>query len=289
MTQLSHKMSDNQSIKTPASNRSNELITLFATVIALQLSPLQAQTTESTRLLERWESPRSVLVKKDAVHTDTKPGANGTTWTVRSSVEASSPSATLQATKGYWQMVNLNWENLPVAEASRKLNEMTPEEKKKAIDMMDDTSAEVYEKYLDTTKIAVIKEWEKIDNWTQAVIKEWEKIDNWTQAVIKEWEKIDNWTQAVIENNNRKIETQKAAIKERDRLEAELIIEKKEWKRLEGELIKTYYAYVANIEAWASGERAVLEKMLKKEFTPTDLKERIESLLSRKDLRLALR
>ena len=104
-----------------------------------------------------------------------------------------------------------------------------------------------------------------------------------------DFKKYELWMDEQKKVTNQRIETkQTELIGTKDANEwkrTELIIEKKEGKRLETELIRTYYAYVTNIEAWASGERAVLSKILEKNFTPPDLKQRVESLLSRKDMK----
>jgi hypothetical protein len=52
----------------------------------------------------------------------------------------------------------------------------------------------------------------------------------------------------------------------------------------QAQLVQKYYQYVNNIERGASGENSVLEKIRSKDYTPEDLKRRVEAMLRRTDL-----
>ena len=172
-------------------------------------------------------------VKRGDTHTDMKPWMDGKkTWTVTSTVETSSPSVSLEGTKGYWQMVQLP--NGGGEKSFAEISMLSKEEKEKVINGMTDDDFKKYEK------------WEEEKENLMAM-----KKSEWKKAELIEIDKANEWKKA--------------------------------------ELIRTYYAYVTNIEAWAGGERAVLNKILEKDFTPQDLKQRVENLLRRKDMKLALR
>ncbi len=87
--------------------------------------------------------------------------------------------------KGFWQMVTFNGTQVSVAELAKKLEGMSPDEKKKAIDGMSDATADAYEKYLEDINTG--KQWmnnAKLKNQA-AVINEWKKIDAGTAALIE--------------------------------------------------------------------------------------------------------
>ena len=71
-------------------------------------------------------------------------------------------------------------------------------------------------------------------------------------------------------------------------LSARIEAQNREEKIIDAELIKRYYQYVENIEKGARGEKSVLLNIRAKDFTPDDLKLRIDRMLARKDLRIAM-
>ncbi len=68
--------------------------------------------------------------------------------------------------KGFWQMVMFQWKEVSVAEVAKMIEGMSPDEKKKAIDGMDDTTADLYEKYIDWKTASNSKMLEK-EKWVK--------------------------------------------------------------------------------------------------------------------------
>ncbi len=79
--------------------------------------------------------------------------------------------------KGFWQMVTFNGTQVSVAELAKKLEGMSPDEKKKAIDGMGRSDRIIFREF------------------------EW-------QLLVNEWKKIDAGTAAVINANNSKLNNQ---------------------------------------------------------------------------------
>lgn len=98
------------------------------------------------------------------------------------------------------------------------------------------------------------------------------------------------WKKSILEDRNKRIQEKEAniqAIKKRTQeIEASSQEINKRIQEIDAQLLQTYYQYVNNIEHGASGEKSVLNKILSKDFTPDDLRRRVEALLRRTDLPL---
>ncbi len=110
---------------------------------------------------------------------------------------SSSPSATLQATNGYWQTVEFNWEKISVAEVQAKIGAMSPEEQKKAINSMSEATGDIYEAYMDSIKQADIASKE-------------EKMKIQEMVITNNEEKLKIQERAIAENQIKLQKNQKA-------------------------------------------------------------------------------
>jgi hypothetical protein len=147
-----------------------------------------------------------VNVRKWVTHTDTKPWMNGGRFTITSTVETASPSASLQGTKGFWQVVDTPYGKLSFAEIQKheKKDEILWKMKPSQRDKFDDWEIEVAnqtEKKLDTNiqvanqRIEAKKQVEQVANQTERKIDK-ELIEVYSQLIInaEKWASIKKKT-----------------------------------------------------------------------------------------------